>query len=238
MAPPSMFHGHHFIEVRLTIVYEIPYISRLSYQHCIHDRLSATIFGTHIWIDSNQTFFDPPDPKGGARGAFRGSTIQKSGKCHELPRKSIIKKKKHPTPGGPSGDFRGLAIQKVREMSWTAQKINNLFNPRRTLWLGALGLNITRGGGSFLGTHGGREGGMRKVGVRVLEGRKVGGCRRKEGRREGGGREVGWRTKVGVRGGAGRAEDGRKEEGGDVGGSRDEEGREGRRLKKGGERGE
>ena len=31
-------------------------------------------------------------------------------------------------------------------------------------------------------------------------------------------------------------EAGRKEEGGDVGGSRDEEGREGRRVKKGGER--
>ena len=30
---------------------------------------------------------------------------------------------------------------------------------------------------------------MRKVGVRVLEGRKVGGCSRKEGRREGGRRE-------------------------------------------------
>ena len=45
------------------------------------------------------------------------------------------------------------------------------------------------GGAVFWGhREGGREGGMRKVGVRVLEGRKVGGCRRKEGRREGGGR--------------------------------------------------
>ena len=41
------------------------------------------------------------------------------------------------------------------------------------------------GGAVFWGhREGGREGGMRKVGVRVLEGRKVGGCRRKEGRRE------------------------------------------------------
>ena len=72
-------------------------------------------------------------------------------------------------------------------MAWTAKKINNLFNPHRTLWLGALGLKITREG-QFFGTQGGREGEMRKVGVRVLEGRKVGGCRRKEGRREGGGR--------------------------------------------------
>ena len=152
VAPPSMFHGHHFIEVRSTIVYEIPYISRLSYQHCIHDRLSATIFGTHIWIDMGliRTFFLPTRPQGGgARGDFMGSNIQKSGKCHELPRKSIIfvlKNPPHPTPGGPSGDFRGLAIQKVREMSWTAQKINNVFNPHRTLWLGVLGLKITREG--------------------------------------------------------------------------------------------
>ena len=86
-------------------------------------------------------------------------------------------------------------------MSWTAQKINNLLT-RRTLWLGALGLKISREGQFFgdTGREGGREGGMRKVGVRVLEGRKVGGCRRKEGRREGGGREAGGRTKVGVRG--------------------------------------
>ena len=204
MAPPSMFHGHHFIEVRSTIVYEIPYISRLSYQHCIHDRLSATIIW-HTYLDrygtdSNLIFFYPPDPKGGARGAFRGSKIQKSGKCHELPRKSIILKKKNPTPGGPNGDFRGLAIQKVREMSWTAQKINNLFNPHRTLWLGALGHKITREGQFFGDTGrdeegrskgagreeggrmqeegGGREGGRTKVGVRGLEGRKLGGRRR------------------------------------------------------------
>ena len=56
------------------------------------------------------------------------------------------KKPPHHTPVGPSGDFRGLAIQKVREMSWTAQKINNLFNPHRPLWLGVLGLKITREG--------------------------------------------------------------------------------------------
>ena len=126
------------------------------YQHCIHDSLSATIFGTHIWIDMGLIrtyfFFDPPDPRRGARGDFRGSKIQKSRKCHEQPRKSIncsLKKKPtspHPTPGGPSGDFRGLAIKKVREISWTAQKINNLFNPHRPLWLGVLGLKITREG--------------------------------------------------------------------------------------------
>ena len=46
------------------------------------------------------------------------------------------------------------------------------------------------GWGSFMGhREGGREGDRRKVGVRELEGRKVGGGRREEGRREGGGRE-------------------------------------------------
>ena len=114
----------------------------------------------HIWhtyldrygTDSNLFCFDPPDPRRGARGDFRGSKIQKSRKCHEQPRKSIncsFKKNTtppHPTPGGPSGDFRELAIQKVREMSWTAQKINNLFNSHRPLWLGVLGLKITREG--------------------------------------------------------------------------------------------
>ena len=70
------------------------------------------------------------------------------------------------------------------------------------------------GGAVFWGhREGGREGGMRKVGVRVLEGRKVGGCRRKEGGREGGGREAGGRTKVGVRGLEGRKLGGRRREG-------------------------
>ena len=68
-------------------------------------------------------------------------------------------------------------------------------------------------GGAVFWGHGGREGGMRKVGVRVLEERRVGGCRRKEGRREGGGREAGGRTKVGVRGLEGRKLGGRRMEG-------------------------
>ena len=54
---------------------------------------------------------------------------------------------------------------------------------------------------------------MRKVGVRVLEGSKVGGCRRKEGRRGRGGREARGRTKVGVRGLEGRKLGGRRREG-------------------------
>ena len=68
-------------------------------------------------------------------------------------------------------------------------------------------------GGAVFWGHREGGGGMRKVGVRVLEGRKVGGCRRKEGRREGGGREAGGRTKVGVRGLEGRKLGGRRREG-------------------------
>ena len=77
--------------------------------------------------------------------------------------------------------------------------------------------------------EGGREGGRRNVGVRELEGRKVGGGRRKEGGRERGRKEAGGRTKVGVKGLVGGSK------GGGVGRSRDEEGREGRRVT-GGER--
>ena len=138
--------------------------------------------------ESNLIFVDPPDPKGGARGAFGESKIQKSGKCHELPRKSIILKQNHPTPGDPSGDFRGLAIQKVREMSWTAQKINNLFNLHRTLWLGALGLKITRER-QFFGDTGRDEEGMSKGAGREEGGRMQEEGRGERGRREGGRRE-------------------------------------------------
>ena len=76
--------------------------------------------------------------------------------------------------------------------------------------------------------EGGRAGGRRKVGIRELEGRKVGGERRKDGgrgREEGG--EAEWRTKVGVRELEGRKLGGGRREGGYIGGSRDEEGEEG-----------
>ena len=125
------------------------------YQHCIHDSLSATIFGTHIWIDRGliRTYFclTHPTPGGVPEEILGGQKFKSPGNVMNSPEnQSIVLLKKptppHPTPGGPSGDFRGLAIQKVREMSWTAQKINNLFNPHRPLWLGVLGLKITREG--------------------------------------------------------------------------------------------
>ena len=74
-------------------------------------------------------------------------------------------------------------------MSWTAQKINNLFNPPSPPVVGRFRAQNHTGGavlgdtGREGGRVGGREaGGRTKVGVRGLEGRKLGG-------REGGGRE-------------------------------------------------
>ena len=104
----------------------------------------------------------------------------------------------------------------------------SFFNPHPTLWLGVLGLKISKSLGNFMNcwengfltpTHPGgevlgdtgREGGRRKVGVRDLEWRKVGGGRREGGRRED-------YLKVGV-----RELEGRKLGGGREGG----EGREG-----------
>ena len=58
-----------------------------------HDRLTATKFGTH--------------------GDFRGgSKIQKSGKCHELPKNQYIFLPSHPTRGRRGWSFRGNKIQK------------------------------------------------------------------------------------------------------------------------------
>ena len=57
---------------------------------------------------SNVNKFDPPHPGGThpTQGGFRVSKIQKPGKCHELPRKSIKKITLHPTRGG-GWSFRG-----------------------------------------------------------------------------------------------------------------------------------
>ena len=69
--------------------------------------------------------------------------------------------KTHPIPGGPCGFFFLGGGQKFKSPGnvMDCQRINNHFNPHPTLWLGVLGLNISK-----------REG------------------ERKEGRREGGGR--------------------------------------------------
>ena len=59
-----------------------------------------------------------PTP-GGHMGVFRGQKNQKSGKWHELPRKHIFVI----SPGGGE-EVLEVNILKVREISWTAQKIN------------------------------------------------------------------------------------------------------------------
>ncbi len=61
----------------------------------------------------------PPPPKGVAVGILGGQKNKKSGKCHELSRKE---KKIWPTP-----PRLGVKISKVREISWTAEKIDKYF---------------------------------------------------------------------------------------------------------------
>ena len=77
-------------------------------------------------------------------------------------------------------------------MSWIVQKINNLFNPHRTLWLGALGLKITREGQFFWDTWR-EEGGRDEEGRSKGAGREEGGRMQEEGREERGRREGGRR---------------------------------------------
>ena len=106
------------------------YISRLSYQHCIHACRTATkllnTYSDGCGTDSNLNNFDPPDPRGVPGGILGGQQFKSPGNVMNCPENQYIFLKPHPTPGGPNGDFRGSKIQ-VREMSWTAQKINNLF---------------------------------------------------------------------------------------------------------------
>ena len=80
------------------------------------------------------------------------------------PQKKKKKIKTNPTPGGPCGLLGGGGGKnsKVREMSWTARESIIIFNPHPTLWLGVLGLNISK-----------REG-ERKEGRRAEEGRSKG----------------------------------------------------------------
>ena len=53
---------------------------------------------------------DLPTQGGGRSGTFRGSKNQKSGKCHELPRKVIKQINPIPLPPGV-GSFKGLTFQ-------------------------------------------------------------------------------------------------------------------------------
>ena len=75
----------------------------------------------------NQFVFTHPTP-GGFRGGGGGWGLkfQKSGKFHELSRKSIKKKIYPPPPKGVAVGILGGQKSKVREISWTVQKINTI----------------------------------------------------------------------------------------------------------------
>ena len=75
----------------------------------------------------------PPPTKGGRSGNFRGSKNQKSGKCHELPRKVINKlTPPHPTRGW---EFYRVKISNVR----------HFMNSRKSIFLLAPPHPIRRG---------------------------------------------------------------------------------------------
>ena len=115
----------------------------------------------------------------GPSGHFRGSKIQKSGKCHGLPRKSIFFFNPHPTL---QLGVLGLKISK---------SLGNVMElPRK--WFHFKPLTPTHPGGAVLWGH--RERGREEEGRSKGYGRGDGG-RRDEGRREGGGEAVG-RTMV------------------------------------------
>ena len=76
-----------------------------------------------------------------------GSTFQKSGKFHELSRKSIKKITPPPTKGGRSGNFRGSKNQKSGKCHELSRKSINLFLPNPP-WGGFQ----SRGGGGGWGS--------------------------------------------------------------------------------------
>ena len=85
-----------------------------------------TKFGTHMRIYLGMVPTKKkliPHPRGVKVGILGGSKNQKSGKCHELSRKSIILLPP-PHPGGSRGGGLGVKISKVREISRTAEKID------------------------------------------------------------------------------------------------------------------
>ena len=65
------------------------YISRLSYQHCIHACRTATKFGTHIRMDMGlirtKNKVDPPDPRGVPGGILRGQKFKSPGNVMDCP---------------------------------------------------------------------------------------------------------------------------------------------------------
>ena len=73
---------------------------------------------------------DLPTQGGGRNGNFRGSKNQKSGKCHELSRKSIKFVFTHPTRGGGGVRGGGSKFQKSGKFHELSRKsINKIFYP-------------------------------------------------------------------------------------------------------------
>ena len=89
-----------------------PFSTRSSDRNQIWHTYSGR-YGTHS--DIKKILPTPPQrgPMGVLGGVFRGSKNQKTGKCHELPRKSTKKSK----PGGGGVEVLGVKKSKVREMS-------------------------------------------------------------------------------------------------------------------------
>ena len=93
-------------------------------------------------------------PKGGRSGNFRGSKNQKSGKCHELSRKSIDLFLPFPPRGGSGGGGWGLKFQKSGKFHELSRKsIKKIYPPPpKGVAVGILGgqkiiLPIPPGGG-------------------------------------------------------------------------------------------
>ena len=115
----------------------------------LHSRLSDR---NQIWhtysdgygTDSNLNKFDPPDPRGVPGGILGGQKFKSPGNVMNCPENKYFFFKPHPTPGGPNGDFRGSKIQKSGKCHGRPRKSIIFFNPHPTLWLGVLGLKISK----------------------------------------------------------------------------------------------
>ena len=96
--------------------------------------------------DSNLKKVDPPDPRGVPGGILAGQQLKSPGNVMNCPENQyfFFKQKPHPTPGGPSGNFRGSTIQKSGKYhGLPRKKLTICFNPHSTLWLGVLGLKMS-----------------------------------------------------------------------------------------------
>ena len=97
----------------------------------LHSRLSDR---NQIWhtysdgygTDSNINNFDPPDPRGVPGGILGGQQFKSPGNVMNCP-EFFFFLKTPPHPRESKWGFLGVQNSKVRKMSWTAQKINNLF---------------------------------------------------------------------------------------------------------------